>query len=486
MIVDDITLPTGLKIGGEWRHTGRADIPVYNPANESLLTSIASADSQDAKDAIDAASRGFAEWRKTSPRHRSEVLRRAYHLMQERKETIARIITLEEGKTLNEARGEVNYASEFFRWFADQVVQMNDALSSAPNGDKAIMVTHHPVGVAYLVTPWNFPAAMATRKIAPALAAGCSVILKPATETPLTALYVAALLTEAGVPDDAISVLPSKSARSISEVMFADERVRKVSFTGSTEVGRVLLHNAAERVVNSSMELGGNAPLLVLDDADFDTAVEQTLVAKIRNAGESCIAANRIYVARQHYHAFSEALAAKMGALVMGDGTQDGVDIGPLVNRDTQKKVASLVDDAVAKGANLLTGGVQPSGVGYFYPPTVLNDIPDNADILYTEIFGPVAVIIPFDDEQAAIDAANNTIFGLAAYVMSSDTVHAVSVAKQLEAGVVGINKGVISDPAAPFGGMKQSGLGREGGYVGIDEFTETQYIGLDWPGCSQ
>ncbi|WP_407334026.1 NAD-dependent succinate-semialdehyde dehydrogenase [Enterovibrio sp. 27052020O] len=486
MIVDDITLPTGLKIGGEWRHTGRADIPVYNPANESLLTSIASADSQDAKDAIDAASRGFAQWRKTSPRHRSEVLRRAFHLMQERKETIARIITLEEGKTLNEARGEVNYASEFFRWFADQVVQMNDALSAAPNGDKAIMVTHHPVGVAYLVTPWNFPAAMATRKIAPALAAGCSVILKPATETPLTALYVAALLTEAGVPDDVISVLPSKSARSISDVMFADERVRKVSFTGSTEVGRVLLHNAAERVVNSSMELGGNAPLLVLDDADFDTAVEQTLVAKIRNAGESCIAANRIYVARQHYHAFSEALAAKMGALVMGDGTQDGVDIGPLVNRDTQKKVASLVDDAVAKGANLLTGGVQPSGAGYFYPPTVLNDIPDNADILYTEIFGPVAVIIPFDDEQAAIDAANNTIFGLAAYVMSSDTAHAVSVAKQLEAGVVGINKGVISDPAAPFGGMKQSGLGREGGYVGIDEFTETQYIGLDWPGCSQ
>ncbi|WP_028022072.1 NAD-dependent succinate-semialdehyde dehydrogenase [Enterovibrio calviensis] len=486
MIVDNITIPTGLKIGGEWRHQGRATIPVYNPADESQLTTIASADAQDAQDAIEAASRGFSTWRKTSPRHRSEVLRRAFHLMQERKETIARIITLEEGKTLNEARGEVNYASEFFRWFADQSVQMNDALSTAPNGDKAIMVTHQPVGIAYLVTPWNFPAAMATRKIAPALAAGCSVILKPATETPLTALYVAELLTEAGVPDDVISVLPSLSARTISEVMFADDRVRKVSFTGSTEVGRVLLHNAAERVVNSSMELGGNAPLLVLDDADFDTAVEQTLVAKIRNAGESCIAANRIYVARQHYDAFSDALASKMAALKMGDGTLEGVDIGPMVNRTTQQKVASLVDDAVQKGAKLLTGGVLPDGAGYFYPPTVLKDLTDNADILHTEIFGPVAVIIPFDDEQAAIAAANNTIFGLAAYVMSSDAIHAVSVAKQLEAGVVGINKGVISDPAAPFGGMKQSGLGREGGYVGIAEFTETQYIGLDWPSDSQ
>lgn len=486
MKVHDVTLPTGLKIGAEWRCSDRADIPVFNPADASLLVHVAGADEQDTKDAIDAAERGFNIWRKTSPRERAEVLRKAFHLMQERKETIAHIITLEEGKTLNEARGEVNYASEFFRWFADQAVQMNGALSPAPNGDKAIMVTHHPVGIAYLVTPWNFPAAMATRKIAPALAAGCSVILKPATETPLTALYVAALLEEAGVPADAVSVLPSKSARTVSEVMFADPRVRKVSFTGSTEVGRVLLHNAAERVVNSSMELGGNAPLLVLDDADFDTAVEQTLVAKIRNAGESCIAANRIFVARSLYPAFSEALAGKMAALKMGDGRVEGVDIGPMVNKDTQQKVASLVDDAIAKGANLLTGGKLPEGNGYFYPPTVLNDIPDDAEILHTEIFGPVAVIIPFDDEEAVIAEANNTIFGLAAYVMSSDTVHAVSVAKRLEAGVVGINKGVISDPAAPFGGMKQSGLGREGGYVGIEEFTETQYIGLDWPGSPQ
>ncbi|PKF76917.1 NAD-dependent succinate-semialdehyde dehydrogenase [Vibrio sp. vnigr-6D03] len=483
MIVDGIKLPTGVFIGGKWFNSQSRDIPVYNPANEELLTYVASANEKHVEAAIDSAEKGLKIWKKTAPRERGEILRKAYQLMQDEKELIAKIITLEEGKTLAESKGEVNYASEFFRWFSEQAIQLNQTMSPAPNGDKAIMVCQHAVGIAYLVTPWNFPAAMATRKIAPALAAGCSVILKPATETPLTALYIADLLKRVGVPDGVVSVLPSISARKVSQVMFADERIAKLSFTGSTEVGRTLLHNAADRVVNTSMELGGNAPVIVLDDANLVKAVEQTLLAKIRNAGESCIAANRIYVARNLYKSFYELLATKMEQLIIGSGTDADVDVGPMVNKQTQSKVERLVQDAVEKGATLVTGGNTWRGKGFFCRPTVLCDLPSNCEILEEEIFGPVAVVIPFDSEKEVVKLANDTPFGLAAYVMSENIPRAVNVAKQIEAGVVGINKGVISDPAAPFGGMKQSGIGREGGEMGMGEFLETQYIALDWPG---
>ncbi|CCO47877.1 Succinate-semialdehyde dehydrogenase (NAD(P)(+)) [Vibrio nigripulchritudo SOn1] len=483
MIVDNIKVPTGLFIGGKWLNDRSHDIPVYNPATEELLTYVASADEQHVKLAIDSADNGLKIWKKTAPRERGEILRKAYQLMQDEKGLISKIITLEEGKTLAESKGEVNYASEFFRWFSEQAVQLNQMMSPSPNGDKAIMVCHHPVGITYLVTPWNFPAAMATRKIAPALAAGCSVILKPATETPLTALYIADLLQRAGVPDGVVSVLPAASARKVSQVMFADDRVAKLSFTGSTEVGKVLLHNSADRVVNTSMELGGNAPVIVLDDADLTNAVEQTLIAKIRNAGESCIAANRIYVARNLYQPFYKLLASKMENLVMGNGSDASVDIGPMVNKQTQSKVDYLVRDAIEKGAMLVTGGQVWKDKGYYCQPTVLCDLPNNCDILNEEIFGPVAVVIPFDSEKEVINLANDTPFGLAAYVMSENIPRAVNVASQIQAGVVGINKGVISDPAAPFGGMKQSGIGREGGYMGMGEFLEPQYIALDWPG---
>jgi succinate-semialdehyde dehydrogenase/glutarate-semialdehyde dehydrogenase len=408
-------------------------------------------------------------------------LRRAFELMTERSEQLARLMVLENGKALRDARGEVRYAAEFFRWYAEEAVRIDGSLTIAPSGANRIMVLRQPVGVSYLITPWNFPAAMATRKIGPALAAGCTVVLKPAKETPLTALALAELLAEAGVPDGVVNVVPTNKPGPLTQAVLADPRVRKLSFTGSTEVGRVLLKQAADYVLNCSMELGGNAPFLVFEDADIDAAVEGAFIAKMRNGGEACTAANRFYVHESVAVTFAAKLAAKLSALRVGPGLEDGVDLGPLVNADTLSKVSSLVDSARQDGAEVLTGGRAPDRAGYFYEPTVLDSVPVDAAILSEEIFGPVAPIVRFGDQDEAIVLANGTEYGLVSYLYSSDLRRALQVAEALEAGMVGINRGVVSDPAAPFGGVKQSGLGREGGHDGLLEYTETKYIAVEW-----
>jgi succinate-semialdehyde dehydrogenase/glutarate-semialdehyde dehydrogenase len=401
--------------------------------------------------------------------------------MTERADALARLMVLENGKALPDAKGEISYAAEFFRWYAEEAVRNTGFLSVAPAGGNRIMVSHQPVGVSVLITPWNFPAAMATRKIGPALAAGCTVVLKPAKETPLTALAVAGLLAEAGVPAGVVNVLPTTHPGPLTEAMLADPRVRKLSFTGSTEVGRMLLRTAAGTVTNCSMELGGNAPFLVFEDADIDAAVDGAFLAKMRNGGEACTAANRFYVHEAVADQFSAALARRLAGLRVGPGLDDGVELGPLVNADTRDKVAKLVDSATADGGQVVLGGQAPSRPGYFYDPTVLDHVPATAGILDHEIFGPVAPIVRFTDSDEAIAMANQTEYGLVSYLYSSDLRRALRVAEALEAGMVGINRGVVSDPAAPFGGVKQSGLGREGGHDGLLEFTETKYIAVDW-----
>lgn len=474
--------PKRLYIDGKWvAASDGGEFSVYDPANEEELARVASATAEDALMAVGAAYRAGEAWQQHSPRARAEVLRKAYELMQSHRERIATLISLEEGKTKAEALGEVNYASEFFRWYAEEGVRDLSALVRSPGGANNILVQHHPVGVCLLITPWNFPAAMGARKIAPALAAGCTVILKPASETPLTALLLAELLEDAGVPAGVVNVLPSRRASVISNAVLGDERVRKISFTGSTEVGRLLLAKAGERVVNCSMELGGNAPFVVLDDADMDVAIESALVAKMRNTGESCIGANRFYVHSSIADEFASRLADRMSQLKVGEGLEEGVDVGPLVNADTLNKVSELVDQAVAQGATILTGGERLDRKGYFYQPTVMTNIPEAADICQTEIFGPVAAIYPFDDIDEAIRKANQTEFGLAAYVIGRDLGRALSVASRIEAGILGINRGFVSDPAAPFGGFKQSGIGREGAQDGLHEFIEKQYIAVEW-----
>jgi succinate-semialdehyde dehydrogenase/glutarate-semialdehyde dehydrogenase len=388
---------------------------------------------------------------------------------------------VENGKALRDARGEVVYAAEFFRWFAEEAVRIDGSVVTAPSGANRILVLRQPVGVSVLVTPWNFPAAMATRKIGPALAAGCTIVLKPAKETPLCAFAVAEILREAGVPDGVVNVVCSKSAGPLVSAMLADPRVRKLSFTGSTEVGRVLLKTAADTVTNCSMELGGNAPFLIFEDADIKAALDGAFLAKMRNGGEACTAANRFYVHEAVADEFTAAFAARLGALKVGPGLDDGTELGPLVNEDTRSKVASLVDEATTAGGRVLTGGITPDRRGYFYSPTVLDNVPPDAQILDQEIFGPVAPIVRFSAEQDAIDWANDTEYGLVSYVYTGDLRRSLRVAEALEAGMVGINRGVVSDPAAPFGGVKQSGIGREGGHDGLLEFTETKYIAVDW-----
>jgi len=476
------TLPTQLYINGQWvPASDGGEFDVINPATEKTLTRVASATAADATRAVDAAFTAGAAWRARAPRERAEILRKAFELMTERAEAIATVISLEEGKTLAEGRGEVAYAAEFFRWYAEEAVRDLGVLARAPSGKNHILVQHQPVGVCLLITPWNFPAAMGTRKIAPALAAGCTVILKPASETPLTALLLAGLLEEAGVPAGVVNVLPSKRSSVMSETMLGDDRVKKVSFTGSTEVGRVLLAKASEKVINSSMELGGNAPFIVLEDADMDVAIDAAIVAKMRNAGESCIGANRFYVHSAVADTFAARLTEAMAAFKMGDGLAADSDLGPLVNASTRDKVAELVEEAVELGAELLTGGRRPEGPGYFYPPTVLRNIPSHAQIVNTEIFGPVAPIITFDSIDEMVEQANATDFGLAAYIIGRDIGAALALAGRIDAGVMGINRGFISDPAAPFGGFKQSGLGREGAQDGLHEFIEKKYIAIDW-----
>jgi succinate-semialdehyde dehydrogenase / glutarate-semialdehyde dehydrogenase len=476
-----IDAPTGLLIDGEWSAGRAGTLRVLNPATEDLLAEVADASPEDALEAVEAAARALPRWAATPPRERGECLRRTYELMTQRSEQLARLMVLENGKALRDARGEILYAAEFFRWYAEEAVRIDGHLSVAPSGANRIMVQRQPVGVSYMITPWNFPAAMATRKIGPALAAGCTVVLKPAKETPLTALAVAGLLSEAGVPAGVVNVVPTNKPGPLTEAVLADPRVRKLSFTGSTEVGRMLLKQAADYVINCSMELGGNAPFLVFDDADVDAAVEGAFLAKMRNGGEACTAANRFYVHDKVAAEFAAKLTARLSVLSVGSGLDEGVDLGPLVNADTRSKVSDLVDSATGEGAKVLTGGHAPDRPGYFYQPTVLDDVPSGAGILSEEIFGPVAPIVRFSDPDEAIALANNTEFGLVSYLYTGDLARALRTAEALEAGMVGINRGVVSDPAAPFGGVKQSGLGREGAHEGLLEYTETKYIAVDW-----
>ncbi len=475
-------LKTDLYIGGAWRPgSGGARFDVVNPADESVLASVASAETADADAALDAAEAAFADWAGRTPRARSEILRRAWELMTERQEEFARLITLENGKARADAMGEAAYAAEFFRWFAEEAVRADGMITRAPASGARIVVQHKPAGIAVLVTPWNYPAAMGTRKIAPALAAGCPVIIKPASETPLTMLALMPLLEEAGVPKGLVNVLPSRRTGALVDHLLHDPRVRIVSFTGSTGVGRTLLRAAADQVLKPAMELGGNAPLIVFDDADLDQAVTGAMQAKMRNLGEACTAANRFYVHEAVHDAFVEKLSAAMSALRVGDGREAGVDVGPLVNAATRDKVADFVADAVAKGARVVCGGEAPDGPGYYYPPTVLADVPETADCVADEIFGPVAAIQRFRDTDDVVRRANDTEYGLVAYVFSGDFRRGMQVCERLDYGMVGLNRGLVSDPAAPFGGTKQSGLGREGGHEGMHEFMETQYISAEW-----
>jgi succinate-semialdehyde dehydrogenase/glutarate-semialdehyde dehydrogenase len=475
-------VPTQLYIGGKWLPSSDgSSFPVYDPATGTAIADVANGTVDDALTAVAAASEAFADWAATPPRQRAEVLRRAFELMTARLDDFAKLITVENGKALADARGETAYAAEFFRWYSEEAVRMTGSVQTAPSGSNRIVVLRQPVGVSVLVTPWNFPAAMATRKIAPALAAGCTVVLKPATDTPLTALALAALYEEAGVPPGVVNVVPSNRSGRVVSAMLHDPRVRKLSFTGSTEVGRVLLREAADTVVNCSMELGGNAPFIVFADADLDAAVEGALVAKMRNAGEACTAANRFYVARPVAGEFTERLANRLAALRVGPGLDAETQVGPLVNAATRDKVAELVDDAVARGATVVTGGGAPDRAGYFYRPTVLGDVPPDALLLREEIFGPVAPVVAFDDEAEAVAMANDTEYGLVAYVYTADLARGLRVSEALESGMIGLNRGLVSDPAAPFGGVKQSGIGREGGHDGLLEFTESKYIATSW-----
>lgn len=471
---------TDLYINGTWHKTpDRFD--VINPATEEVLASVASAEISDADAALDAAEAAMTDWAARTPRQRSEVLRKAWELMTARLDHFAHLITLENGKARADAMGEATYAAEFFRWFAEEAVRADGMITRAPASGARIIVQHKPAGLAVLITPWNYPAAMGTRKIAPALAAGCGVIIKPASETPLTMLALMPLLTEAGVPPGLVNVLPSRRTGALVDHLLHDPRVRVVSFTGSTGVGRILLKSAADQVLKPAMELGGNAPLIVFDDADMDVAIEGTMLAKMRNLGEACTAANRIYVHEKVASEFTHRLTAAMSALKVGDGTDASVDVGPLVNAATRDKVAEFVADAIAKGAKLECGGVVPKGKGYFYPPTVLSHVPETADCVQDEIFGPVAALQTFSDTEDVVTRANNTEYGLVAYVFSGDFKRALQVCERLDYGMVGLNRGLVSDPAAPFGGTKQSGLGREGGHEGILEFMETQYIAASW-----
>lgn len=469
----------GLYTGGKW-HKGDG-ITVMNPSTGEKLAEVADASVEDAIRAVDAAEAAASNWRATPARQRSEILRRWFQLMTQHAEELATLIALENGKALSDARGEVAYAAEFFRWYAEEAVRVAGEYRCTPSGSHRILVDHEPIGIAVLITPWNFPAAMATRKIGPALAAGCTVILKPASETPLTAYAMARLGEEAGVPPGVVNVLTTSKPGAVTNAMLADPRVRKLSFTGSTGVGRTLLAEAAKSVVSCSMELGGNAPFLVFDDADLEAALDGAMIAKMRNAGEACTAANRFYVQAGIHDAFVAGLTARMNALKVGPGYDPATQCGPMITTNAVRKIDRLVTDAIALGARATTGGKPLMENGYFYPPTVLENVPTDAAIAREEIFGPVAPIYKFGSEADVIRLANDTEYGLAAYIYSQDLKRAMRVGKQLETGMLGINRGLMSDPAAPFGGVKQSGLGREGGVTGILEFMEAKYYAVDY-----
>jgi succinate-semialdehyde dehydrogenase / glutarate-semialdehyde dehydrogenase len=475
-------VPTDLWIGGQWRKSSdNARFDVIDPATENKIASVASASVDDAKAAIDAASGAFEAWAAKKPRERGEILRKAFDLIVRDAERFAKLITIENGKALSDSKGEVLYSAEFFRWNAEEAVRNIGQVYMAPASGARVVAQHRPAGVAVLVTPWNFPAAMATRKIGPALAAGCTVVLKPASDTPLTMLALMPLLEEAGVPAGVVNVIPSRRSGPVVSAMLHDPRVRVVSFTGSTEVGRGLLKEAADNILKPAMELGGNAPFIVFEDADIDAAIDGAMIAKMRNMGEACTAANRFYVHEKVHGEFAKKLAGKMAALKMGNGLDDGVALGPLINAAGRDKVVELVDDAVKRGAKVLTGGKLPEGPGFFYPATVLDDVPDGAKMLNEEIFGPVASIQTFKSEDEAIKRANDTEYGLVAYLYTKDLSRGMRVSEKLDFGMIGLNRGLVSDPAAPFGGTKQSGIGREGAHEGMMEFMETQYVSVSW-----
>ncbi len=473
---------TDLYINGQWRPGSAGErFDVLNPADESVLASVASATLDDAKDAMDAAAAAFGPWAAKKPRERAEILRKAFEVMSGQLEDIARLITLENGKGRVDAMGEATYAAEFFRWFSEEAVRVPGHMGMAPASGARTLVHHKPAGVSILVTPWNYPAAMGTRKIAPALAAGCPVVIKPASETPLTMLALMPILEEAGVPAGVVNVLPSTQSGKMVSALMGDPRARVISFTGSTPVGRVLLKGAAENILVPAMELGGNAPFIVFEDADLDAAADGLMLAKMRNIGEACTAANRIFLHEDIAEAFTVKFVERMAALKVGNGLDADVDVGPLVNADTRDKVAEFVDDALAKGAELRLGGQRPNGPGFFYPPTVLSNVPQTANCVHDEIFGPVAALQTFKSDDEVIERANATEYGLVSYLFTGDLKRGLSVAERLESGMVGLNRGLVSDPAAPFGGVKQSGLGREGGHEGMLEFMETQYISTLW-----
>ncbi|WP_345604611.1 NAD-dependent succinate-semialdehyde dehydrogenase [Pseudonocardia adelaidensis] len=481
-VVDAV--PTGLFIGGAWRPAGSGrTFPVDDPATGKTLCEVADAGPEDGMEALAAAAAAQQSFAAMPPRDRGEILRRAYEVITERIDDLALLMTLEMGKPLAESRGEIAYAAEFFRWFAEEAVRIDGGYAVAPNGASRFLVQKQPVGVSLLITPWNFPMAMGTRKIGPAIAAGCTMVMKPAQQTPLSMHALAAILAEVGLPDGVLNLVTTSDAGGVMEPLIRDGRARKLSFTGSTAVGKKLLEQCAEKVLRTSMELGGNAPFLVFDDADLDKAVEGAMLAKMRNMGEACTAANRFLVQRGVAEEFAGRLTERMGALVVGRGTEDGVQVGPLVDAKGRDKVVELVRDAVGRGARVHVGGEPGDGAGYFYRPTVLSDVPLEARLTSEEIFGPVAAISVFDDEDEAVQAANDTEYGLVSYLYTENINRALRVSERLEAGMVGLNTGLVSNPAAPFGGIKESGLGREGGSVGIDEFLETKYVAIGFGG---
>ncbi|AXY53981.1 succinate-semialdehyde dehydrogenase [Rhodococcus ruber Chol-4] len=473
-------VPTRLWLGGKLTDSSTgATFPVEDPATGAVLADVADASADDGLRALDLAVAAQAEWAATPPRVRGEILRTAFELVHARADDFARVITLEMGKTVAEARGEVNYGSEFLRWFAEEAVRIGGRTATAPAGNGRILVTKEPVGPVLAITPWNFPLAMATRKIGPALAAGCPILVKPAAETPLTMLLLGQVFADAGLPAGVLSILPATDAAALTGPLLADARLRKITFTGSTGVGKLLVRQSADRLLRTSMELGGNAPFLVFDDADLDAAVDGAMAAKMRNGGEACTAANRFHVARRVAVEFTDKLTARIAALRSGHGLDDGTDLGPLITARQRATVDALVRDAVERGARVRTGGQIPDGPGTFYPPTVLDEVPADARLLREEIFGPVAAITVFDTEDEAVAAANDTEYGLAAYFYTRDLDRAMRVAGALKTGMVGVNRGVISDVAAPFGGVKESGFGREGAAEGIEEYLDTKYIAL-------
>ena len=472
------SVPTGLWIGGDER-PGSSTFDVVNPATDEVITPIANATAADAIAALDAACAVQQQWAATPGRERGEILRSVFETIVKRADEIATLMTLEMGKVFAESLGEVRYGAEFFRWFAEEAARIHGRFAPSPAGTGRIVVTKQPVGPCYAITPWNFPLAMGTRKIGPALAAGCTMIVKPAQETPLTMMLLAKLIDDAGLPKGVLSVLPTNQPREVTTALIDDGRLRKLTFTGSTGVGKALVKQSADKLLRTSMELGGNAPFVVFDDADVDAAVEGAMLAKMRNGGEACTAANRLYVATPLLEDFTDKFVKKMGELNTGDGLDPSAKLGPLVNPKQVETVQELVDDAVEKGATVALGGQAPGGPGNFFPATVLTGVPPNARILKEEVFGPVAPIVGFDTEEQGIAAANDTEDGLAAYIYTESLDRALRVAEAIEAGMVGINRGVISDPAAPFGGIKESGFGREGGFEGIDEYLDVKYIAL-------